>query len=101
MEIKGKILAVSPLRSGVSMTGEWKNVDFAIEIAGTQYPESLVCRAKGDLAERIAALGQELVGAAVKAHVYFHARTYIGRDGQNHSSTEIICHELAADESND
>ena len=96
MEITGKITAVSPLQSGVSQNGEWKSLDFVIEEVDKQYPESLVCKARGELAEKIAA-ASGLVGSTAKAYIGFKARTYT-KDGIRHSITDITCWKL---ESND
>ena len=92
MEITGKITAVSPLQSGVSQNGEWKSLDFVIEEVDKQYPESLVCKARGELAEKIAA-AEGLVGSICKAYIGFKVRTYT-KDGIRHSITDINCWKL-------
>ena len=51
-----------------------------------------VCRAKGDLAEKISK-AEGLVGSVCKAYIGFKARTYT-KDGIRHSITDINCWKL-------
>ena len=92
MEFTGKITAVSALQQGTSANGDWKSIDICLEQTDVQYPESIVCRVRGELAEKIAA-ADGLVGSICKAYIGFKARTYT-KDNVRHSITDINCWKL-------
>ena len=98
MEFTGKITAVGALQSGTGQNGDWKSIEVVMEQTDVQYPESLVCKARGELASKIASSGASLVGSIAKAYIGFKARTYTGQDGVRRTITDINCWKL---ESND
>ena len=72
MELRGKVIAVLPERSGVSARGEWKSQDYVIE-THDQYPRKMVFGVFG--ADRISRfniqVGQEVtVSFDIDAHEY-------------------------------
>ncbi len=71
MELQGKVIAMTPERSGVNARGEWKARDYVIETHET-YPKKMVFSVMGDRLERFnIQLNQEvLVSFDIDAHEY-------------------------------
>lgn len=42
MEVKGKIIAVPPAKSGVSSRGPWKRASIVVEYEGGQFPKQVL-----------------------------------------------------------
>lgn len=75
MEIQGKVIAVLPERSGVSVRGEWKSQTYVIETQG-QYPKKMAFDVFG--ADRIASFGIQF-GEVINVSFDIDAHEYQGR----------------------
>lgn len=75
MELQGKVIAVLPERSGVSVRGEWKSQTYVIETQ-EQYPKKMAFDVFG--ADRIANFGIQL-GEVIDVSFDIDAHEYQGR----------------------
>ena len=75
MEIQGKVIAVLPVRSGVSARGEWKSQTYVIETQ-EQYPKKMAFDVFG--ADRIASFGIHS-GEVINVSFDIDAHEYQGR----------------------
>lgn len=75
MEIQGKVIAVLPERSGVSVRGEWKSQTYVIETQ-EQYPKKMAFDVFG--ADRIASFGIHS-GEVINVSFDIDAHEYQGR----------------------
>lgn len=75
MEIQGKVIAVLPERSGVSVRGEWKSQTYVIETQ-EQYPKKMAFDVFG--ADRIANFGIQS-GEVINVSFDIDAHEYQGR----------------------
>lgn len=73
MELKGKVIAVLPLQSGVSRTGnEWKKQEFVVETQ-EQYPKK-VCLSLFNKIEMCPVVGEDVV-----VHINIESHEHNGR----------------------
>ncbi|MDR3250153.1 MAG: DUF3127 domain-containing protein [Tannerella sp.] len=76
MEIRGKIIAVSPLQTGEGRNGVWKKQEYVVEYDQTsQYPRKMVFNLWGDKIEQFNI--QE--GQSLKVSFDIDCREYNGR----------------------
>lgn len=75
MEVKGKVVAVLPLQSGTSQTGnQWKKQEFVIETFA-QFPKKICMTLFGDRVDQYpVAIDEEIV-----ANIDIESREYNGR----------------------
>lgn len=76
MEIKGRIIQVLPLVTGVSSKGEWKKQDYILETEA-QYPKKVCFNAWGDKVDQFAIReGEELIVSIDIESREFNGRWY-------------------------
>lgn len=86
--MEGIIIKVLPLESGVSETGtEWKSREIIIEETGVEFPESVGCRLRGELAESPLLV----VNNRVRASISHKARTFTDKNGKERVTTDLKC----------
>jgi|SRR5690606_39138205 len=74
MEVKGKVIQLLPLQSGMGKKGPWKKQEFILETQ-SQYPKKVCLSVWGDKVDQFAiAVGQQL-----NAFVELESREYNGR----------------------
>jgi hypothetical protein len=74
MEIKGKVIQLLPLQSGMGKKGEWKKQEFIVEMPG-QYPKKVCLSCWGDKIDQF----RVTVGDMVTVSVDLESREYNGR----------------------
>ena len=74
MEIKGKVIQLLPLTTGMGKKGQWKKQEFVIETPG-QYPKKVCLSAWGDKVDQF----KLAVGDQVTIMVDLESREYNGR----------------------
>lgn len=74
MEVKGKVIQLLPLQTGMGKKGPWKKQEFIIETQ-SQYPKKVCLSVWGDKVDQFA-LG---VGQTISASVELESREYNGR----------------------
>ncbi|MEG0948743.1 MAG: DUF3127 domain-containing protein [Bacteroidales bacterium] len=76
MEIKGRIIQILPLVTGVSSKGEWKKQDYILETEA-QYPKKVCFNAWGDKVDQFAIReGEELIVSIDIESREFNGRWY-------------------------
>jgi hypothetical protein len=74
LEIKGKIVKVLPLLSGVSASGKnWEKQDFVIEEVESTYPKTICITGFGDIVNKVKNLQ---VNQIITAHINIESREY-------------------------
>ncbi len=74
MELKGKVLQLLPLQSGMGKKGQWKKQEFILETQ-TQYPKKVCLSVWGDKIDQY----KISVGDVVTASLDIESREYNGR----------------------
>lgn len=74
MEVKGKVIQLLPLQSGMGKKGPWKKQEFIIETQ-SQYPKKICLSAWGDKVDQF----KLSVGDVVSVSVDLESREYNGR----------------------
>ena len=74
MELKGKVIQLLPLQSGMGKKGPWKKQEFIIETQ-TQYPKKVCLSIWGDKVDQF----NVGVGQLITAAVELESREYNGR----------------------
>jgi hypothetical protein len=74
MEIKGKVIQLLPLQSGMGKKGEWKKQEFILEVPG-QYPKKVCLSCWGDKIDQF----RLTTGDMVTVSVDLESREYNGR----------------------
>jgi hypothetical protein len=74
MEIKGKVIQLLPMQSGMGKKGEWKKQEFIVEMPG-QYPKKVCLSCWGDKIDQF----RLSVGDMVTVAVDLESREYNGR----------------------
>jgi hypothetical protein len=74
MEIKGKVIQLLPLQSGMGKKGEWKKQEFILEVPG-QYPKKVCLSCWGDKIDQF----RLTAGDVVTVSVDLESREYNGR----------------------
>lgn len=74
MELKGKVIQLLPLQSGMGKKGPWKKQEFIIETQ-SQYPKKVCLSIWGDKVDQF----NVSVGQVVTAAVELESREYNGR----------------------
>jgi hypothetical protein len=74
MELKGKVIQLLPMQSGMGKKGPWKKQEFIVETQ-TQYPKKVCLSAWGDKVEQFGIA----VGDVVNVSVDLESREYNGR----------------------
>src|SRR5690349_18452347 len=74
MEVKGKVIQLLPMQSGMGKKGQWKKQEFIIETQA-QYPKKICLSAWGDKVDQY----KLSVGDMVTASVDLESREYNGR----------------------
>jgi hypothetical protein len=74
MEVKGKVIQLLPMQSGMGKKGQWKKQEFIIETQ-SQYPKKICLSAWGDKVDQY----KLVVGDMVSATVDLESREYNGR----------------------
>jgi hypothetical protein len=74
MEIKGKVIQLLPLQSGMGKKGQWKKQEFILETQ-TQYPKKVCLSIWGDKVDQY----HLQVGDIVNVAVDLESREYNGR----------------------
>lgn len=74
MEIKGKIIQLLPLQTGMGKKGQWKKQDFVIETPG-QYPKKVCLSLWGDKVDQYKVASGDVVTVTVD----LESREYNGR----------------------
>lgn len=100
LKFQGKIKHISPMQSGISSRTNqpWRSMDFVVEEADGQYPQSVVCRTRNEAviallqAQRVDSDGTYnglwLASIDLKAHSFQKA------DGTTAWSTDLNCWKL-------
>jgi hypothetical protein len=74
MEVKGKVIQLLPLQSGMGKKGPWKKLEFILETQ-TQYPKKVCLSVWGDKVDQY----NLAVGDVVNVAVDLESREYNGR----------------------
>lgn len=74
MEVKGKVIQLLPLQSGMGKKGQWKKQEFIIETQA-QYPKKICLSAWGDKVDQF----RLSVGDIVTVAVDLESREYNGK----------------------
>lgn len=74
MDIKGKVIQLLPLQSGMGKKGQWKKQEFIVETPG-QYPKKVCLSIWGDKIDQFGVA----VGDQVSVQVDLESREYNGR----------------------
>jgi len=74
MDIKGKVVQLLPLQSGMGKKGQWKKQEFIVETPG-QYPKKVCLSIWGDKIDQF----NVVVGDQVSVTVDLESREYNGR----------------------
>ena len=74
MELKGKIIQLLPLQSGMGKKGPWKKQEFIVETQ-SQYPKKVCLSVWGDKVDQFSLA----VGQSVNVSVELESREYNGR----------------------
>jgi hypothetical protein len=74
MELKGKVIQLLPLQSGMGKKGPWKKQEFIVETQ-SQYPKKVCLSIWGDKVDQF----NVSVGQSVTAAVELESREYNGR----------------------
>ena len=74
MEVKGKVIQLLPLQSGMGKKGPWKKQEFIIETQ-SQYPKKVCLSVWGDKVDQFGIA----VGQTINASVELESREYNGR----------------------
>lgn len=74
MEVKGKVIQLLPMQSGMGKKGQWKKQEFIIETQA-QYPKKICLSAWGDKVDQY----KLAVGDMVSVSVDLESREYNGR----------------------
>jgi hypothetical protein len=74
MEVKGKVIQLLPLQSGMGKKGQWKKQEFIIETQA-QYPKKICLSAWGDKVDQF----RLTVGDVVTVAVDLESREYNGK----------------------
>jgi hypothetical protein len=74
MEVKGKVIQLLPLQSGMGKKGQWKKQEFIIETQA-QYPKKICLSAWGDKVDQF----KLAVGDMVNVSVDLESREFNGR----------------------
>ena len=74
MDIKGKVVQLLPLQTGMGKKGQWKKQEFIVETPG-QYPKKVCLSIWGDKIEQF----NVVVGDQVSISVDLESREYNGR----------------------
>jgi len=74
MELKGKVIQLLPMQSGMGKKGPWKKQEFIVETQA-QYPKKVCLSAWGDKVEQFGVT----VGDLVNVSVDLESREYNGR----------------------
>ena len=74
MELKGKVIQLLPLQSGMGKKGPWKKLEFIVETQ-SQYPKKVCLSAWGDKVDQF----NLAVGQLVNVSVELESREYNGR----------------------
>jgi hypothetical protein len=74
MEVKGKVIQLLPMQSGMGKKGQWKKQEFIIETQA-QYPKKICLSAWGDKVDQY----RLAVGDMVSVSVDLESREYNGR----------------------
>src|SRR5688500_13006887 len=74
MEVKGKVIQLLPLQSGMGKKGSWKKQEFIIETQ-SQYPKKVCLSVWGDKIDQFNISAGQLISASVE----LESREYNGR----------------------
>lgn len=74
MDVKGKVVQLLPLQTGMGKKGQWKKQEFIVETEG-QYPKKVCLSAWGDKVDQF----KLTVGDKVSVTVDLESREYNGR----------------------
>jgi hypothetical protein len=74
MELKGKVIQLLPLQSGMGKKGPWKKQEFIVETQ-SQFPKKVCLSVWGDKVDQFAIA----VGQQINASVELESREYNGR----------------------
>ena len=74
MELKGKVIQLLPLQTGMGKKGQWKKQEFIVETQ-SQYPKKVCLSVWGDKIDQF----NLSVGQVVNASVELESREYNGR----------------------
>jgi len=74
MELKGKVIQLLPLQSGMGKKGPWKKQEFIVETQ-SQYPKKVCLSVWGDKVDQF----NISVGQLINASVELESREYNGR----------------------
>lgn len=91
---RGRIESVSALQSGTSQNGDWKRIHFVMREVDTQYPQSLLCKAKGELAQAIADTVTAGDGSLWDASIAFSTHSFQKENGEVTTICDIKCWSL-------
>jgi hypothetical protein len=74
MELKGKVVQLLPLQSGMGKKGPWKKQEFIVETQG-QFPKKVCLSVWGDKVDQF----NVAVGQSINASIELESREYNGR----------------------
>jgi hypothetical protein len=74
MDVKGKVIQVLPLQTGMGKKGPWKKQEFIVETQ-SQYPKKVCLSVWGDKVDQFGIT----VGQSISASVELESREYNGR----------------------
>ena len=74
MELKGKVLQLQPLQTGMGKKGQWKKQEFIVETQ-TQYPKKVCLSVWGDKIDQFNLAAGDIVNVSVD----LESREYNGR----------------------
>ena len=89
----GRITYVSPLQSGESAHGTWNRIEFEMVETEGMYPQSVLLRARGDLAKSIPGNVVPNDGTLWEAKIGFASRSY-EKDGGVRRICDVNCWSL-------
>ena len=75
MEITGKVFKILPLVTGQGRNGEWRKLEFVLEIESGQFPKKVCLSLWGDKIDQ----SSMVEGESVKAFFDLESREYNGR----------------------
>ena len=73
MEIKGKVIVVSPIEVGTSNAKEWSKQNIVIEEIDTTYPKKIALQSFGKIVETTKNFK---IGQVITAHINIESREY-------------------------
>jgi len=75
MDVKGRVIQLLPLQTGMGKKGQWKKQEFIVETASGQYPKKVCLSIWGDKVDQF----KVAVGDQVSVSVDLESREYNGR----------------------